>query len=99
MKQSKLFFILSLIGILAIIILTQNQNPITGKITSIDYSNNKITIQLENHSNELIIFTSKILNLSINDNIIVEGKQKKYKNETQIIINKIEKLSHSPDKS
>ena len=54
MKTEKIFFIISLIGILLLIFLTQTIKEQSGTIKSIEYSENKITIQLENQNETLI---------------------------------------------
>lgn len=94
MNKQKLFFILSIIGILILLFLTTTSKPIIqGTIKEIKYGNNKITIQLENHNQEIILFSNKILNLQAGQNISIQGKQEVYKNKTQIIADKILKLN------
>jgi len=87
MKVKKIFFILALTGILVLISLTQIPNKQTGTINSIKYSENKITIELENKT--LILFDSRSLNLEIGDEITFQGKQEIYRNKKQIIVDKI----------
>jgi hypothetical protein len=90
MNKQKLFFILTIVGILILLILTTISKPIIkGKIKSIQHGNNKIIIYLENHNQEIIIFTNEILNLQPNQYITIYGKQEIYKNKTQIIADKI----------
>ena len=96
MKLDKIFFITSIIGILILIFLTQTTTPThTDKIKSIQSSNNKITIQLENSTTELILFNTQHINLTKGDIIKFQGKQNTYNNKTQIIINKITKQNHA----
>ena len=93
-SKQKLFFILTIMGILILLILTTTPKPIIeGKIKSIQHGNNKITIYLENNNQEIIIFTNKILNLQPKQNIKIYGKQEIYKNKTQIIADKIIKTN------
>jgi DNA/RNA endonuclease YhcR with UshA esterase domain len=91
MKPTKIFFLLTLIGILILMFLTQMPNNQNGTIESIKYSENKITIQLENINETLIIFDSRQLNLKIGDEITFNGKYENYRGEKQIIVDKITK--------
>ena len=91
MKLEKIFFIPSLLGILTLMFLTQTIKVQTGIVKSIEYSENKISIQLENQNETLIIFNPKQLNLRVGDEISFQGKRDTYKGEKQIIINKIAK--------
>lgn len=86
----KIFFVFSLTGIFLLIIITQNIKHFqSNTIKSIQYSNNKITIQIENNSAELIIFDNSHLNLEKGNKIKFQGKQDMYKGKEQIIIDKI----------
>ena len=88
--MKKTIFILSLLGILFLIFLTQTTRQTqTGTIKSIQTSDNKITIQLENNSIELIIFDASFLNLKKGDIIRFQGNQNTYKGTEQIIVDKI----------
>jgi len=90
MKLEKIFFILSLFGILLLIFLSQTTPPTyEGKIESIQSSNNKIIIELENSSTELIIFDTSFIDLKKGNIVKFQGRQDIYKNQSQIIINKI----------
>jgi len=90
MNKQKIFFILALLGILTLLFLTQLTKPITkGKISQIQYSTSKITIQLENQQTPIILFTNPPINLKQNQQVIIYGKQETYKNQVQIIANKI----------
>tara|TARA_Y100000310_G_C20656328_1_gene802169 strand:- start:319 stop:603 length:285 start_codon:yes stop_codon:yes gene_type:complete len=94
MKKQKLFFILSILGILILLFLTTTTKPIIqGKVESINYGNNKITLQLENHNQEIILFSNQILNLQQGQDISIQGREEIYKNKTQIIADKIIKLN------
>jgi len=93
MKPAKIFFILSLLGILILMFLTQIDRSQEGTIKSVKYSENKITIQLENRNESLIIFNTPQLDLKPKDKISFQGKQEIYKQEKQIIVDKIIKES------
>jgi len=89
MKLGKITLILSLLGILVLTFLAQSQKTQTGTIESIQFFNNKITINLENFEPELILFDTDFINLKKGDKIEFQGKPDIYKNKKQIIINKI----------
>jgi len=90
MKLEKILLILSTLGILILIFLTQTTTPTyKGTINSIQSSNNKIIIHLENSSTELILFNTQHLNLNKGDTINFQGREDTYKNQSQIIIDKI----------
>ncbi|MFH0808447.1 MAG: hypothetical protein V1888_02420 [archaeon] len=93
MKLSHLTLILTLIGILTLTILAQTPKTQTATIKSITQSNFKTTIQLQNHTTELIIFDIPNLNLTKGDQIKFNGKPDTYKNQKQIIVSKISKLN------
>jgi DNA/RNA endonuclease YhcR with UshA esterase domain len=91
MKLQKIFFIISLFGIISLILLSQTTKGQRGTIKSIKYSENKITLRLEKRNETLIIFYTQPINLSEGDKIIFQGKSEFYKGERQIIINKLSK--------
>jgi len=94
--MKKILFILSITGILFLIFLSQTTAQMqTGAIKSIQNSNNKITIYLENNSIELIIFDESFLNLKKGDTIKFQGRQDSYKGKEQIIVGKIFLLHHN----
>ena len=94
MKYQKIIFTLSILGILFLLFIYSSLNQKqTGTIKSITYSKNKITIELKNKSEMLVIFSNNILNLKADDKISYQGKEDTYRNQKQIIIDKIEKLS------
>jgi len=98
MKLEKIFFILSILGILILIFLAQTIIPTyIGKIKSIQSSNNKIIIEIENSSTELILFDTQYINLSKDDIIEFQGRQDTYNNQPQIKVDKIT-LSRNPNK-
>ena len=90
MKFQKIIFIISIIIILLLLLLAQNTKQTqTGIIKSIKFSSNKITIQLENLEENLILFNANNLDLKKGDQISFQGKHNLYKNEKQITIDKI----------
>jgi len=90
MNFQKTIFIISLLATLLIIILTQTTHHTDkGTIQSIQSSNNKIIIKLENNPTELILFDANYINLSKGDIINFQGRRDTYKNKEQIIIDKI----------
>ncbi|MFA4960675.1 MAG: hypothetical protein WC548_03350 [Candidatus Pacearchaeota archaeon] len=92
MKYQKAIFILTILSILILIFVSLNINYAeTGKIKSIAYSENKITIHLENNKT-LIIFSDKFLPLKSGDKISYQGKEELYKNEKQTVIDRIIKI-------
>ncbi|MCK4649730.1 hypothetical protein KAT36_00720 [Candidatus Pacearchaeota archaeon] len=95
MNLQKLTLILTLLGILTLIFLSQTKPTQTGTIQSINPSNNKITIQLENIKTELILFDTSFISLKKGDTIKFQGKPDTYKNKKQIIISKLSKISNN----
>ena len=96
MKSKKILFFLSLVGIFILIILSQTTKQTqTGTIQSIQSSNNKITIHIEDFEPKLILFDVSSINLKKGDVIKFQGKQDVYKDQEQIIIDKIFLLRHS----
>jgi DNA/RNA endonuclease YhcR with UshA esterase domain len=89
MKLYKITLIISLIGILILIILSQSKPTQTATIESIKTSSNKIIIQIENSETELIIFDKPKLNLKKGNIIKFQGRADTYKNKSQIIIDKL----------
>ena len=90
MKSEKILLLLSILGILLLIFLSQTTTPIyTGTIESIQSSNNKIIIKIENSSTELILFETNHINLEKGDTIEFQGRQDTYKGQAQIKIDRI----------
>lgn len=93
MKQEKILLFLSIIGILILIFLSQaTTQTYTGTIESIQSSNNKIIIKIENSSIELILFETSYANLKKGDTIEFQGRQDTYKGQEQIKIDKLTKI-------
>ena len=90
MNSKKIFFILSILGILILMFIGNIKNYQTGTIENIKNSNSKTTILLKESKVELIIFNSNI-NLQKGDIIKFQGKSNIYKNKKQIIIDIIYK--------
>ena len=93
MKTEKLIFLASIISILFLFVLLQLAPFQKGEISSITYSSSKTTISLKDRPEKLIIFENKILNLKEGDKIYFIGKEETYRNEKQIIVDKIEKIN------
>ncbi|NPE27193.1 hypothetical protein HNV12_04295 [Methanococcoides sp. SA1] len=91
--NQKLLLTLTLLGILTISFLSQNKPSQIGTIESIQTSNFKVIIQLENFKPELILFDSGPISLTIGDKIKFQGRPDTYKNKQQIIIEKISKTN------
>ncbi len=89
MKLQNITLILTLLGILILSFLSQAKPIHTDTIKSIQTSQFKTTIHLENQATELIIFGTPTLNLNPKDKIKFQGKPDTYKNKKQIIIEKI----------
>ena len=89
MKLGAITLILFLIGLVGIMLLAQNDHPITGKISSIKHSENKITLSLISQPDPFVIFTNKILDISKGDRVSISGRMNGYRGEQQIIVDKI----------
>ena len=90
MKPEKTLLLLSIHGILSLIFLSQTTTQTyTGKIESIQSSNNKIIIKIENSSTELILFETSFINLEEGDTIEFQGRQDTYQGQEQIIVDRI----------
>lgn len=90
MNSTKMLFIISLLGILILIILAQNAKKIeSGIVKSITQSNKKITIKLENRTEELIIFDAFLPKIKKGNIIKFQGKKELYKNREQIVVDKL----------
>lgn len=95
MNFQKTIFILSILGILFLIFLAQSSKQTQiGTIESVQYSNTKTIIQLQNNPIELIIFDTNFLNLKKDDQIEFQGRQDTYNGKKQIIIEKLYPLSN-----
>jgi DNA/RNA endonuclease YhcR with UshA esterase domain len=92
MKLERIFFILSIVGILILILISQiTVTTHLGKIKSVQRYNNRIIIKIENSSKELVLFEESFINLKTGDTIEFQGKQDTYRGKEQIIINKIKR--------
>lgn len=96
MNLKKILFLLSILGVFLTIILTQTTNKFqTGIIESIQFSENKMTIHIENFEPELILFITNMVNIKKGDFIKFKGKQSVYENKDQVIVDKIFLLQDS----
>jgi hypothetical protein len=92
--KSKILILLSMLGVLILFFIVQGDQEISsGEISSIDYSSKKITIELKDRTEKLVIFDNKIFDLKKGDLIEFAGTHDTYKQEEQIIVAKIWKLS------
>lgn len=89
MKSANLIFLLTLLGILFLILLAQTKPSQIATVESIQTTNSKTIIKLQNYTTELIIFDTLSLNIAPGDKIKFQGKSSIYKNQKQIIIKKI----------
>ena len=88
MESKKIFFILSLLGILTLMFIGNFKEFQVGTIKDIKISNTKTTIYLYENQTQLIIFDSNI-NLQKNDLIKFQGKENTYKGQKQTILEKV----------
>ena len=95
MNLQKIFFLLSIISILILLFIAQApQQPLAqGKLKSIKYGNNKISLKIENIPEEIILFENKIIPIRPNDYLTIHGRKDTFMNKTQIIADKIIKNS------
>ena len=89
MKLHKITFTLTLLGILILIFLTQKPQIQSGTIKSIQTSQFKTIIQLENQEVELILFDPISTTLKKGDIVNFQGRPDTYKGKKQIIVDKI----------
>ena len=93
-RLTQLFLFLTILGILLLTILTQNQNPITeGIIKSVEVSEKQTKIDLIGESRMLILFENLPKNLSKGQKVLIYGREETYRNKKQIIVDKIEILN------
>jgi len=95
MKKQNILFIISILLILLLLFISQTTKKpeIKGKISSITYSNKKITLHLKNNSVPIIIFTNNLLKIKKGQRVTIKGKYQTYKNQTQFVADKITALS------
>ena len=88
--NKRLIFFFSITSIFLLIIISQKPPEIIyGKINSIEQYEGISIIKLTNYSLEIIIFTKQELNLSKNDMVIITGREQTYRNNQQILADKI----------
>ncbi len=83
-----LISILSLIFIVSLLSINSNSSY-KGQIRKITYNKNIIYISLKNHDTEFILFTNELLNITQNDVVTIFGTEEIYKNQRQIVVNKM----------
>lgn len=92
MKLERIFFLLSITGILILLILTNFNKPIiTGEIISIKQTQNSITLEIKNYSEEILIINKTQLPEKIGKGNLVEiyGNKQLQLNKTIIFTNKV----------
>jgi len=93
MRTERILFFLAILGIFILLIsINFTKDPQVGKINTIQQSEKRTMITLDDHETPLIIFTEKYLDLEKGDAIQFEGKEETYRNQKQIIVDKIYKL-------
>jgi cell division protein FtsL len=93
MDTKRLFLLTILLIFVTIIITENNKDQIMGEVQKITYSTNKITLEIEDYDEEVVLFTKKILDIKKSDKLKIYGKKNTYKNKEQIIAHKIIKTS------
>jgi hypothetical protein len=88
MNKQKLFLVLSLIGILILIIISQGSSKVTGKIEKINFYSGVVKIKIQNNSVDILIFEA-YLPLKENQTYTFCGKYQQEKNSTSFIVDKI----------
>jgi DNA/RNA endonuclease YhcR with UshA esterase domain len=92
-KLIKLLLFLVILGILFILIFAQNQKPIAeGIISGIKTTEKQTRITIHDESRDIILFESLNLDLTEGKEIRIYGREDTYKNNKQIIADKIEVL-------
>jgi DNA/RNA endonuclease YhcR with UshA esterase domain len=90
MKLKKVFFILSIIGVLIVIFLSQVLvSTYVGKIESIKSSNGNVMIMIENSSVELVLFDAEFIDFKEGGIIEFQGRADVYMGKEQIIVDRI----------
>ncbi|MAG39886.1 hypothetical protein CMI41_02885 [Candidatus Pacearchaeota archaeon] len=92
-KLIKLLLFLTILGILFILIFAQNQKPIAeGIISEIKTTEKQTRITINDESRDIILFESSNLDLAKGQEIRVYGREDTYRNNKQIIADRIEAL-------
>jgi len=92
MKLERIFLLLSITGILILLILTNFNKPIiTGEIISIKQTQNSITLEIKNYSEEILIINKTQLPEKIGKGNLVEiyGNKQLQLNKTIIFTDKV----------
>ncbi len=94
MKFEKIVFILSVIGILILGFLSFYLNtPTKGIVESVEFSQSRVIIKIVGQDEKLIVFENRLLDIKEGDEILFWGKREFYRNESQIIVERIEKIT------
>ena len=90
MKAHKLFFLLSLFGVLLIMFVGETfGETFEGEILEIKSFGSGISIIVEGVPERVILFSKEIISLNIGDYIYFNGKRDFYQGENQIILRKV----------
>jgi len=103
----KILLIISILGIFVLLLISYELKPrefsnqtnqpgdltITGKITSITYHTNSISLKLENQNLEIILLENLLININKGDNVTIIGKLEQQSNQTTLLVNKIIKIN------
>jgi len=95
MDSKVLFQISILLLLINIILLESSKEPILGTVQSIRYSNNKITLTLQENEDVFIIFTEDFLDINKDDKVKIYGTKNIYRKQEQIIVSKLIKMDYS----
>ncbi len=87
---NKLFFLISVLAILLLILIANSSKLQEGTVKSISLFENKVEIALNERNETLVIFDKSFLKIKEGDKILFIGKSSEYKNEKQIVIERIE---------
>lgn len=92
MKFGKTVFVMGIISILIIsLICFYKDRPSKGEVESVEFGEGRVMIKLVGQEERLVVF-SDILSLRKGDKISFWGKRDTYKEEEQIIVEKLEKV-------
>jgi hypothetical protein len=91
MKPERILIILSIIGVIFLLILTNFNKPILiGEVKKIEQTKNSIKIELKNHPEEILIINkTKIEKIKEGETIKIYGDKQISLNKTTIFVNKI----------
>ena len=93
-KLTKLLLTLILLGILTLLIISQNLKLLaSGTIEKIEILEKQIKINLKGEDRSIVLFETSPIQISVGQKIEIYGKEGMYRNKKQIIVDKIKLLS------